>query len=76
MHNVHLLDVLMLQRQDLVFFDNAVSIRCQVHHDFVAEQGADLFDWDLLRLRYIQVDDDGGDEAQAHVDEIHPIFAA
>lgn len=76
MHNICLLDVIILSLRQLVFFDDTVSSRSQVHHDLIAKKGANFLDGYLLRFWDVQVDDDDGDEAKTHVDEVHPIFAA
>ena len=48
-------------------FDYAGSIFGELNNDLVAEQGADLLHWKPFGFRDEEVDNDGGDEAQAHV---------
>ena len=65
----------LLDLDHLILFHDPVPIGREMHHDFIAEQRADLFHGNLLRLGTVQVHDDRGDDTQAHVQKVHVILS-
>lgn len=69
-HSAGLIDL-----DHFVLLDNTVSVGREVDDDFIPEEGADFFDGKLLRLRTVEIHDNGGHEAERHVQEVHVVLA-
>lgn len=70
----HGTSILNLDPNIFALLDDTMSIGREMHDDFISKQGPNLLDGDLFGFRDEEVYDNGGDNAQRHVEEVHVVF--
>lgn len=56
-----------------VFLDNARAILGEVDDDLISKQSSELFHREVAGLLDEEINDDGADQAEAHVKNVHSV---